>query len=606
MKRVPDTRLIEVQFDAGDPQLAAAIVNTHLQNFIEQNFRSRYDATTQASNWLASELEELRIKVEKSEDARIAYERANQIWTIDEKQNITSQKLGDVSKALTDAQTDLVQRQAYYQLAHAGNLDSMPQVQESPLVSQLQMKRQRCRRTNTQDALSQFGPNYPKVQRLERTKKEAEDALNRAKQGIVAVVDGQYRAARDRVDLLTDTLNQQKSDTNDLAEKLVQYNILVHEAESNKQLYDGLLQKLKEASISAGLRSSNIRIVDPALAPSSPSRPQKGRNILMAFVVGLIGGVGLAFFREYLDNTVKSPDDIENLAGLPSLAVVPAMPSMNGHRRNNPRLVTGVTDDGTNARIELVSYNQPKSQVSEAFRALRTSLLLSQADHPPQVILVTSALPREGKTTAAVNLAVTLAQLGDRTLLIDSDLRKPGVRRALNLTIPRELGLSSYLAGVASLDEATVTHPAIPNLVALTTGPVPPSPADLLSSMRMREAIADLRNRYKFIVIDSPPVMAATDAVIISALTDGVLLVVRSGETPKEAFKRTRDLLAGVKCRLLGVVLNAVDANAPDYYYSYRYYPYAYGYGYGEESHRMPEQPGGDRDRTEVPSNLSS
>jgi capsular exopolysaccharide synthesis family protein len=323
----------------------------------------------------------------------------------------------------------------------------------------------------------------------------------------------------------------------------------------------------------------------------------------MALVVGLIGGVGLAFFREYLDNTVKSPDDIENLAGLPSLAVVPAMPSMNGHRRNNPRLVNAVADDGVNARIELVSYNQPKSQVSEAFRALRTSLLLSQADHPPQVILVTSALPREGKTTAAVNLAVTLAQLGDRTLLIDSDLRKPGVRRALNLTIPRELGLSSYLAGVASLDEATVTHPAIPNLVALTTGPVPPSPADLLSSMRMREAIADLRNRYKFIVIDSPPVMAATDAVIISALTDGVLLVVRSGETPKEAFKRTRDLLAGVKCRLLGVVLNAVDANAPDYYYSYRYYPYAYGYGYGEESHRMPENPG---ERTEVPSNLSS
>ena len=603
VKRVADTRLIEVQFDAGDPQLAAAIVNTHLQNFIEQNFRSRYDATTQASNWLASELEELRIKVEKSEDARIAYERANQIWTIDEKQNITGQKLGDVSKALTDAQTDLVQKQAFYQLAHAGNVDSMPQVQESTLVGQLQLRLADAQ-SQYDEALSQFGPNYPKVQRLEKNKKEAEDALARAKQAIVVVVEGQYRAARDRVDLLTETLNQQKSDTNDLAEKLVQYNILVHEADSNKQLYDGLLQKLKEASISAGLRSSNIRIVDPALAPSTPSRPQKGRNILMAFLVGLIGGVGLAFFREYLDNTVKSPDDIENLAGLPSLAVVPAMPNMNGHHRNTPRLVKDVTDDGTNARIELVSYNQPKSQVSEAFRALRTSLLLSQADHPPQVILVTSALPREGKTTAAVNLAVTLAQLGDRTLLIDSDLRKPGVRRALNLTIPRELGLSSYLAGVASLDEATVTHPAIPNLVALTTGPVPPSPADLLSSMRMREAIADLRNRYKFIVIDSPPVMAATDAVIISALTDGVLLVVRSGETPKEAFKRTRDLLAGVKCRLLGVVLNAVDANAPDYYYSYRYYPYAYGYGYGEESHRMAEPPGSDR--TEVPTNTPS
>jgi capsular exopolysaccharide synthesis family protein len=241
----------------------------------------------------------------------------------------------------------------------------------------------------------------------------------------------------------------------------------------------------------------------------------------------------------------------------------------------------------------LLSYVQPKSQISEAFRALRTSLLLSQADHPPQVILVTSALPREGKTTAAVNLAVTLAQLGDRTLLVDSDLRKPGIRRALNLTIGKDVGLSSYLAGVTSLEEATIQHPTITNLSALTTGPVPPSPADLLSSHRMREAIAELRRRFKFIVIDSPPVMAATDAVILSALTDGVLLVVRSGETPKEAFTRTRDLLAAVKCRLLGVVLNAVDSNAPDYYYSYRYYPYAYGYGYGEDVSKTSKFPTG-------------
>jgi len=182
-----------------------------------------------------------------------------------------------------------------------------------------------------------------------------------------------------------------------------------------------------------------------------------------------------------------------------------------------------------------------------------------------------------------VNLAVTLAQLGDRTLLLDSDMRKPGIRRALNLTLGKETGLSSYLAGVATLDEIIFPHPTINNLATVTTGPVPPSPADLLSSHRMREAISELRRRFKFIVIDSPPVMAATDAVIVSSLTDGVLLVVRSGETPKEAFTRTRDLLNAVKSRMLGVVLNAVDSSAPDYYYSYRYYPYAYGYGYGED-----------------------
>ena len=379
-----------------------------------------------------------------------------------------------------------------------------------------------------------------------------------------------------------------------MAEKLVQYQILQHDAESNKQLYDGLLQKLKEAGITAGLKSGNIRIVDPALTPSSPSRPQKARNILLAFLVGLVGGVGLALFREYLDNTVKSPDDVESLTGLPSLAVVPSLPGLNGNYSRRSKGAAAL-QAASGPRVELLSYVQPKSQISEAFRALRTSLLLSQADHPPQVILVTSALPREGKTTAAVNLAVTLAQLGDRTLLMDSDLRKPGVRRALNLTIGKEAGLSSYLAGVSSLDEVLTPHPTISNLEALTTGPVPPSPADLLSSHRMREAIAELRLRFKFIVIDSPPVMAATDAVILSALTDGVLLVVRSGETPKEAFTRTRDLLMAVKCRMLGVVLNAVDSSAPDYYYSYRYYPYAYGYGYGEDvakASRFPADPG--------------
>ncbi|MGH9562231.1 MAG: polysaccharide biosynthesis tyrosine autokinase, partial [Terracidiphilus sp.] len=333
--------------------------------------------------------------------------------------------------------------------------------------------------------------------------------------------------------------------------------MLQHDADANKQLYDGLQEKLKEASISAGLRSSNLRIVDPALVPTTASAPQKTRNILLSILVGLVGGIGLAVFREYLDNTVKSPDDIESLTGLPSLAVVPSLPNGNGRHSRLSRLIgDGVPQEVTAPRVELLSYVQPKSQISEAFRALRTSLLLSQADHPPQVILVTSALPREGKTTAAVNLAVTLAQLGDRTLLMDSDLRKPGVRRALNMTVGKEAGLSSYLAGVSTLDEVTIAHPTISNLTALTTGPIPPSPADLLSSHRMRDALLELRRRFKFIVIDSPPIMAATDAVILSAQTDGVLLVVRSGSTPKEAFTRSRDLLSAVKCRLLGVVLN--------------------------------------------------
>jgi polysaccharide biosynthesis transport protein len=306
----------------------------------------------------------------------------------------------------------------------------------------------------------------------------------------------------------------------------------------------------------------------------------------LAILVGLVGGIGLALLREYLDNTVKNPDDVERLARLPSLAVVPTFALENGNGRSRmPKMLKGSSAaSGYDSRVELVSHMQPQSPISEAFRALRTSLLLSQADHPPQVILLTSSLPREGKTTSAVNLAVTLAQLGDKTLLVDGDLRKPGVSRALSMADGKHAGLSSYLAGVSTLDLVTVPHPSINNLSAIPTGPIPPNPADLLSSYRLAEMIVELRKKYKFIVIDSPPVMAATDAVILSVLVDGVLLVVRSGQTPKEAFIRTRDLLTSVKCRMLGVVLNAVDSSSPDYYYSYRYHPYSYGsYGHEEE-----------------------
>jgi len=595
VKRVPNTDLIEVQYVSDDPELAAKIVNAHLDNFQEADFRSRYESAVKASDWLSQELEELRVKMQKAEDARVAYERQNQIWVLGDKgqqQDITGQKLADLSKTVTDAETDVAQKKALYAIASSGNVDVLPAAQSNPVIQGL-LKQRSDLEAQHADLLAKFGPNWPQVQQLEQQEKEVETQLDNARKTVADTAQEEYNTAQNRLNFLQANLEQQKSEANAEAEKLVEYNILDNDANSTKQLYDGMLDKLKQAQIQAGLNSSNIRIIDRALTPTSPAGPQRARNIILAVLVGLVGGVGLAIFREYLDNTVKSPADVEQLTGLPSLAVVPTLPGMSVNTARTPRLAGDTTSAGVGGgvRVELLAYVQPKSQISEAFRALRTSLLLSQAEHPPQVILVTSALPREGKTTAAVNLAVTFAQLGDRTLLVDSDLRKPGIRRALNLTGGRDAGLSSYLAGVCSLDEVTMPHPTISNLSALTTGPVPPSPADLLSSHRMREAIAELRRRYKFVVIDSPPIMAATDAVILSVLTDGVLLVVRSGETPKEAFTRTRDLLGAVKSRFLGVVLNGVDSSAPDYYYSYRYYPYAYGYGYGEDVKGNPPIP---------------
>ena len=581
VKRVPNSRLMDVSFESTNPQLAAQIVNAHIKNFIEQNFQSRYDATTRASTWLTDQLNELKIRVEKSEDARIAYERQNQIWALDgDKQNVTTQRLGDLNRQLTEAQSERMRKQSLYEYAKAGDMDAVPQIRDNGIVQDLLRKRADTYAQYT-DALNQYGPNFPKVQRLQSQLKDLDAAAEKEKKGVITRLQSEYREVRQREELLTQALDQQKAEVNQMSERMVQYSILKREAEGNKALYDGLLTKLKEAGISASLRSSNIRVVDPAMVPAYPARPAKTRNITLAFLIGLVGGIGLALLREYMDNTVKSPDDVEALSRLPSLAVVPTFSESNAER-SRVKLLLGDASNGHEKRIELVAQHLPKSQMSEAFRALRTALLLSQADHPPQVILVTSALPREGKTTAAANLAVTLAQLGDRTLLIDADLRKPGVGRLLNLAGGKYAGLSSYLAGVSSLELVTIQHPVIPNLSAIPTGPLPPNPADLLSSHKLADAIAELRDKFKFIVIDSPPIMAATDAVILSVKADGVLLVVRSGETPKEAFTRTRDLLLSVKCHILGVVLNAVNPSAPDYYYSYRYYPYSQGYGLQE------------------------
>ena len=579
VKRVPNSRLMDVSFESTNPLLAAQTVNTHIKNFIEQNFQSRYEATTRASTWLTDQLNDWKIRVEKSEDARITYERQNQIWALDgDKQNVTTQRLADLNKQLTDAQSERMRKQSLFEFAKAGEMDSVPQIRDNAAVQDLIRKRNEIY-SQYNDALNQYGPNFPKVQRLQSQLKEVDATAEKEKKGVLVRLESEYREARQREELLSQALDQQKAQVNQMSERMVQYSILKREAEANKALYDGLLTKLKEAGISAGLRSSNIRVVDPAMIPTYPARPAKARNIALSFLIGLVGGIGLALLREYMDNTVKSPDDVEVLAHLPSLAVVPAFSQLNGNGSGKAgKLLKGASSNGHDKRIELVAQHLPKSQMSEAFRALRTSLLLSQAGHPPQVILVTSALPREGKTTAAANLAVTLAQLGDRTLLVDADLRKPGVGRLLNLGSGNYAGLSSYLAGVSSLELVTIQHPSIPNLSAIPTGPLPPNPADLLSSHKLADAIVELRTKFKFIVFDSPPVMAATDAVILSVQADGVLLVVRSGETPKEAFVRTRDLLLSVKCRVLGVVLNAVDSSAPDYYYSYRYYPYSQGY----------------------------
>src|ERR1700693_4925176 len=278
VKRVPNSHLMDVSFESADPQLAARIVNAHITTYIEQNFRSKYEATTQASAWLTDQLTELKIRVQKAEDARIAYERQNQIWTLDDKQNITSQRLSDVNKQLTDSQSERMKKESLYQFAKSGNLDAVPQVQSNLVLTDLFKKRGEVSSEYT-DALSQYGPNFPKVLRLQAQLKDFDQSIEKEKKNILDVLESDYREARQRESILTQALDQQKAESNQMAGKLGEYNILKREAEANKTLYEGLMTKLKETAISQGLRSSNIRVVDPAMIPSTPARPAKARNL---------------------------------------------------------------------------------------------------------------------------------------------------------------------------------------------------------------------------------------------------------------------------------------------------------------------------------------
>ena len=416
------------------------VVNAHLQNYIEQNFRSKYDATTQASNWLSSELEELRIKVEKSEDARIAYERENQIWQIDEKQDITTQKLADLSKAVTEAQTELAEKEALYRMAMSGNVDALPAARDNAVIQDLLKSRSPISTSSMPTPRTSTARISRRCSAWPRSRNEVDDDLAKARQDDRGRHSGGIQhGAQPRGDS-AGSARQAEGRGERHGGEAGAVHILQHDAESNKQLYDGLLQKLKEAGITAGLRSSNIRVVDPALVPDKPVASAEGAQ----HPAGVAGGPR---GRNRAGDFPRVSGQHGEVAGrhrnAHRLAFAGGGAFAAGHRTATTADCRGWARDVSpqapgGPRVELLSYMQPKSQISEAFRALRTSLLLSQAEHPPQVILVTSALPREGKTTAAVNLAVTLAQLGDRTLLMDSDLRKPGIRRALNLTSGKE------------------------------------------------------------------------------------------------------------------------------------------------------------------------
>jgi len=382
---------------------------------------------------------------------------------------------------------------------------------------------------------------------------------------VAAKYEKDYLAALGREKLLRASLENQKTEENQLNESAIEYSLLKRDVDSNRQLYEGLLQKLKEAGVMTGLRSSNVRIVDPASAPTVPSSPNIPRNLLMSLLVGLAGGLSLAFVMESRDTSVHSLEQVRMITSLPSLAVIPLSTRPNRSLPAAKRL--------PRSAAAMASAIRPKSEIAEAYRALRTSILLSRTGKSAKILMVTSALPQEGKTTTSVNLAIVLAQHGSRVLLIEGDMRRSGISKILHLQ--SDIGLSTLLGNNSVAETAILSVADVPNLSVLPAGPVALHPSEMLASARMRDLVRGLEPQFDHIIIDTPPVLSVTDAALLSALADSTLIVVRAGTTSRAALRRVHDVLSHVDARIMGVILNAADLNEPDmYYYGSRYGSY--------------------------------
>src|ERR1700686_3171066 len=581
---IPNTRVMEIHYSSTDPQLAASAVNTLAATYVEQNFKTKFESTMQASDWLSKQLVDLQMKVETSQEKLVRYQREHEILGTDEKQNIITAKLDELNKEMTVAESDRMQKEAVYRQTESNDpvaiaaaiISDGPGTAGGGLLDKLH-DQQASLRIQVAELSTQFGPSYPKVEQLDNQIKEIDHQLQLETSMAVDHLKQRYLAALQRETMLRAAFDKQKQEANKLNERAIEYSILKRDVDSNRTLYEGLLEKLKEAGVTAGLRSNNFRIINAARVPTSPSEPNIPRNLLFASVLGVISGVGLAFLLENLDNTVRTPEQAQAISGLPSLGMIPLGSKSTGRGAAGKRLALTASKEV----VETVTQVRPQSQMAESYRALPTSLLLSNLGAPPKVIMVTSARPQEGKTTTSINTAIVLAQKGVRVLLVDADLRRPSVHKTLGMG-PRS-GLSNVLTGSATLQQTITTSPILPNLFIMPAGTPPPNPAELLASSNMRDLIVELRELYDHIVIDTPPTLSVTDAVVLSPRADATILVIRSGQTTKPALRCARDILMQVNAHVAGVLLNAVDLTSPDYYYYYEYQG-KYGQYYHEDA----------------------
>jgi capsular exopolysaccharide synthesis family protein len=555
VETIPKTRMLSVSFESHDPQLAAQVATGLVHNYLDYNFRQK-DEAIRRSGWMEKQLAELKDNVEKSHQALVTYEQQNQIANSGDKQNVLEQLLGDLGRDLASAQGDRIQKESLYRQAmqNRGHLDSLV---HDTLLEKLEETSADLKQQHT-DALARYGPNFPTARRLQSEIDDNQVQIQNEQNRVINRMTNDYNAANRREQLALAGVRRQKEDVGKLSQLLVQDNMLRHEFDTNQQLYDSLLHRMKDATVSAALRSTNIHLVDSALPPIKRTRPRRLLNITLALWAGLVLGVMGAFALEAVSSSIQTAEEAEALMGMPALGTIP-------FERSSWFATKGLSTKNGADRLALSLTRHPNSSLSEAFRALGTFVTMPSSSI--KTLLVTSSHSGEGKTTTALNLAQALAQRKGPVVIVDCDLRKGGVARALG--VENREGVSSILSGERKVSEV-LRHMLQKNLWVLTSGPVPHNPVSLLASPNMVTLLEHLSTYFECVVIDSPPVLAVTDAAILSRLVDGVLLVAASNVTPRGGLVRTRRILSAVGARILGMSLNKLDPRRPGYgHYSY-------------------------------------
>ncbi|HXH06605.1 MAG TPA: polysaccharide biosynthesis tyrosine autokinase [Vicinamibacterales bacterium] len=565
---VRNSRIVDVKFRSPDPVLAAKVADAHARNYIEQNLEYRFLASKEATDWLAARLAEQRRKLEESEAALQRYREVNDAVSVEDRQNIVVQKLADLNAAVTRAKTERIEKEALYAQLRAiqsdrAALDTFPAILTNTFIQQQKAELAELQREEAQLA-EKLGDRHPNMIKVRSAIQAAQTRLQAEIAKVVQAVRNEYQAALARERSLTEALEAQKREALALNRKAIEYGVLQRDVESNRQIYESLLQRAKETGVAGELKASNIRIVDAAEVPRRPVLPRKGLNLLIGGFLGLMLGVGVAFFFEHLDNRIKSPEEIKTALGLPFFGFVPLV-SPEEYRGAAPLLLDSVPP-----------------RFSEALRAVRTNVLFATAEEGCKVLAVASSQPGEGKTVTAANLAVGLAQAGHRVLLVDADLRKPRAHELFGLTL--EPGLSNVLVGNAKANDAVRKGP-VAGLWVLPAGRVPPNAAELLGSPRFAEFLGTLREHFEWIVLDTAPVLAVADAAVVAHGATGVLFVVGCDMTSRPAAEAALERLDAARARVVGAVLNRVDLDGQPYYYS-QYYrrEYAHYYGAGRRS----------------------